>query len=237
MEDMDPFEARLLFGNMLDNLTGAQPTIDRVSAFAIKNAGLADDLYECINEKLDKMQVPPRLNVLLVLDGILSASSSSRATSTTTTACQTWTGLIKKDIVQIVNSVAPENNPGGDSNVPQVRKCASGWRRKDIFDGFIMDKIEKLLAKRAGGDSGGASKSESGMRHQDILKRIEEDRERHKRHKEDVWIRPANEAPEDELSLYWETVSDFNDADWQEISAENEEYQRESRLSALEDSI
>ncbi|KAJ2766220.1 hypothetical protein IWQ56_003803, partial [Coemansia nantahalensis] len=65
MDEMDPFEARLLFGNMLDNLTGAQPTIDRVSGFAIKNAGMADDLLECINDKLDKMQVPPRLNIVL----------------------------------------------------------------------------------------------------------------------------------------------------------------------------
>ncbi|KAJ1726738.1 hypothetical protein LPJ61_004990, partial [Coemansia biformis] len=56
MDEMDPFEARLLFGNMLDNLTGAQPTIDRVSAFAIKNSGMADDLFECMSEKLDKMQ-------------------------------------------------------------------------------------------------------------------------------------------------------------------------------------
>ncbi|KAJ2320579.1 hypothetical protein H4S02_001371 [Coemansia sp. RSA 2611] len=227
MDEMDPFEARLLFSNMLDNLTGAQPTIDRVSSFAVKNASLADDLYECISEKLDKLQVPPRLNILLVLDGILAAASSRTATA----ASQAWAPLIKKDIVALVKLVAPET-PGGDSNVPQVRKVVAGWRRRSVFDGFILEKLDKLLAKRGG--SAGAS--ESGMRHQDILKRIEEDRERHKRHKEDVWIRPANEPSENELDAYWDTTSDFNDADWQEIEAENEEYRRECQLSALETS-
>ncbi|KAJ1856998.1 hypothetical protein LPJ57_007158, partial [Coemansia sp. RSA 486] len=64
MDEIDPFEARLLFGNQLDNLTGAQPTIERVSGFAIKHASMADNLLDCILEKLDKPQVPPRINLL-----------------------------------------------------------------------------------------------------------------------------------------------------------------------------
>ncbi|KAJ2460774.1 hypothetical protein GGF42_000635 [Coemansia sp. RSA 2424] len=71
------------------------------------------------------------------------------------------------------------------------------------------------------------------MKHQEILKRIEEDRERHKRHKEDVWIRPPGELPESELEAYWDTASDFNDADWQEIAVENEEYQQELQLAEI----
>ncbi|KAJ2526990.1 hypothetical protein EV175_007594, partial [Coemansia sp. RSA 1933] len=64
----------------------------------------------------------------------------------------------------------------------------------------------------------------------EILRRIEEDRERHKRHKEDAWIRPPNEPPVDELNAYWETTSDFNDADWFELTAENGEYHRDLKL-------
>ncbi|KAJ2003583.1 hypothetical protein H4R26_002994 [Coemansia thaxteri] len=217
MDEMDPFEARLLFGNMLDNLTGAQPTIDRVSGFAIKHTSMADDLLECLADKLEKMQIPPRLNVLFVVDAILTSSNRSSS--------RIWGDLIKRSIVVTVKTVIPET-PGGDSNVPQVRKIVSGWRRKTLFDKDTMDRLDRLLEKR--GD--GASSNDSGMKHQDILKRIEEDRERHKRHKEDVWIRPAGEKPEDELDVYWETASDFNDADWQEIRVENEDYRHERQV-------
>ncbi|KAJ1988220.1 hypothetical protein GGI25_005454 [Coemansia spiralis] len=221
MDDMDPFEARLLFGNMLDNLTGAQPTIDRVSAFATKNSSMADNLLDCITEKLDKLQVPPRLNILFVIDAVLQSSKASR------TGDQSWAELLQKDIVQIVKDVIPES-AGGDSNVPQVRKVVAGWRRKAVFDKTIMGALEKLLANRAGADGGAV---ESGLKHQEIIRRIEEDRERHKRHKEDVWIRPVDEQPESELKSYWETTSDFNDADWLEISAENDEYHRDTLVS------
>ncbi|KAJ2849359.1 hypothetical protein IWW36_002675 [Coemansia brasiliensis] len=225
MDEIDPFEARLLFSNMLDNLTGAQPTIDRVSTFAIKNHQLADDLFECIQEKLDKFPIPPRLNILLVLDGILTSSSRSSATQL---ALQAWRPLVSKDLASIIHKVTPETS-AGSSNVLQTHKVVSNWQRKKLFDKAELDKLSKMLAKRVGDVSGSASVSanESGMRHQDILKRIEEDRERHKRHKEDAWIRPANESPRDELNAYWETVSDFNDADWQDISADNETYQLE----------
>ncbi|KAJ2083056.1 hypothetical protein H4R24_001095 [Coemansia sp. RSA 988] len=235
MDEMDPFEARLLFGNMLDNLTGAQPTVDRVSAFAVKNAGMADNLFDCINEKLEKIQVPPRLNILLVLEGILgTGASNGRASSISTSAAETWSELLKKDIVRIVKAVVPET-PGGDSNVPQVRKVVAGWRRKNIFDQSIMDQIDKLLANRAGDRSAGGT--ESSMKNRDIMNRIEEDRERHKRHKEDVWIRPAYENPIDELNAYWETTSDFNDADWLELSVENDEFRHERQISTLQSPI
>ncbi|KAJ2158805.1 hypothetical protein GGF46_003496 [Coemansia sp. RSA 552] len=227
---MDPFEARLLFNSKLDHLSGAQASIDSVVSFALKNAGMADDLFECINEKLDKQQVPLRLNMLLALDGILLGSGRT----STAEAAQTWCGLLKKDIVRIVEQVVPETQ-GGDGNVAQVRKVVSGWRRRTVFDRAVLDRLGKLMQSRGGGGgsngaAGGDSASEEGMKHEYILKRIEEDRERHKRHKEDVWIRPANEPPASELGAYWETTSDFNEADWQEISVENAEYQQERRL-------
>ncbi|KAJ1798308.1 hypothetical protein LPJ59_002585 [Coemansia sp. RSA 2399] len=223
MDEIDPFEARLLFGNMLDNLTGAQPTIDRVSGFAVKNSSMADNLLDCITEKLEKLAVPPRLNILFVIDAIvLSASQTAKHTNED---AQGWIDLIKMDIVQLVKEVVPET-PSGDGNVPQVRKIVSGWRRKSVFDKKILGDVDKLLANRADAENG----SESRMKHQEILRRIEEDRERHKRHKEDAWIRPSNEDPENELQAYWETTSDFNDADWFEIAAENNEYHHELDL-------
>ncbi|KAJ2120058.1 hypothetical protein GGF48_004252, partial [Coemansia sp. RSA 921] len=135
MEDMDPFEARLLFGNMLDNLTGAQPTIDRVSSFALKNSSLADDLFECINEKLTKMPVPPRLNILLMLDGILKQNTP-------------WTSLIERNVVRLVAHTTPKDDPRGDANVVQTRKLVDGWRRKHTFSQRILDEMDERLVGR-----------------------------------------------------------------------------------------
>ncbi|KAJ1732523.1 hypothetical protein H4S06_005099 [Coemansia sp. BCRC 34490] len=251
MDEMDPFEARLLFGNMLDNLTGAQPTIDRVAGFAVKNSSVADNLLDCMTEKLEKLAVPPRLNVLLVVDAILLAvSRRTRGTAAAEEeqqeeedARRSWVDLIRKDVVRLVRDVVPES-PAGDGNVPQVRKVVSGWRRKGVFDKKVLASVDKLLANRAGGgataeqnnntssngNAATAAESSGGMKHQEILRRIEEDRERHKRHKEDAWIRPSNEPAHCELEAYWETTSDFNDADWFELAAENSNYRQELEL-------
>ncbi|KAJ2460775.1 hypothetical protein GGF42_000636 [Coemansia sp. RSA 2424] len=102
---------------------------------------MADDLLECIADKLGKLQVPPRLNLLFVIDAILISSNRASA--------QTWADLIKKNIVATVAAVIPET-PGGDSNVPQVRKVVSGWKRKSVFDKGIMEKLDKLLETRGG---------------------------------------------------------------------------------------
>ncbi|KAI8321659.1 hypothetical protein GQ54DRAFT_175461 [Martensiomyces pterosporus] len=216
MDETDPFEARLLFGNMLDNLTGAQPTIDRVSSFAIKNSGMADNLLDCITEKLDRLAVAPRLNILYLVDAILTAEARS--------GTHTWTDLMRRDLLKVVQAVVPENS-SGDANVPHVRKVVAGWRSIKQSDKSLTAKIDKVLANRADGNP-----NPSGLKHQEILRRIEEDRERHKRHKEDIWIRPSGEDPADELSTYWETTSDLNDADWQEIAEENAAYQQERRV-------
>ncbi|KAJ2660227.1 hypothetical protein IWW48_003059 [Coemansia sp. RSA 1200] len=253
MDEMDPFEARLLFGNMLDNLTGAQPTIDRVAGFAVKNSSVADNLLDCMTEKLEKLAVPPRLNVLLVIDAILltvsrrtrgmTAAEEEEEEAEAVDARRGWVELIKKDVVRLVREVVPET-PGGDGNVPQVRKVVSGWRRKGVFDKKVLASVDKLLANRAGGGAttehsnnnkdnngnNGTATAAGGMKHQEILRRIEEDRERHKRHKEDAWIRPPNEPAHNELEAYWETTSDFNDADWFELAAENTNYRHELEL-------
>ncbi|KAJ2780257.1 hypothetical protein H4R18_003569 [Coemansia javaensis] len=223
MDGMDPFEARLLFGNMLENLSGSQATIDRAVAFALRSAEMADDLFECVSEKLEKLHVPPRLNVLLVVDGILGGRGGA--------AGPAWHDLVCKDVVRLVQAVVPET-PGGDSNVAQTRKVAAGWRRRGVFDAATLDRIDRLLEARAGAGGGGGgapAAAETGMRNQDILKRIEEDRERHKRHKEDAWIRPAYEPPERELAACWDAASDFGDADWAEIAVDAEEHRRDCR--------
>ncbi|KAJ1959801.1 hypothetical protein GGI12_004151 [Dipsacomyces acuminosporus] len=216
MDETDPFEARLLFVNMLDNLTGAQPTIERVSGFAIKNASMADNLVDCILEKLERLAVGPKLNVLCLIDAILTAENRQGK--------RVWMDILRRDLVKAVQAVIPENS-NGDANVPYVRKIVAGWSCLKCFDKAHMQKIDKLLANRVNGNV-----SASGMKHQDILRRIEEDRERHKRHKEDVWIRTVGESTADELTSYWETTSDLNDADWQEIAEENVAYQQERHL-------
>lgn len=60
----------------------------------------------------------------------------------------------------------------------------------------------------------------------EILKRIEEDRERHKRVKEEQWIRRG--TFDDEFDQQWDQLSDYNDKDQAFI----DEYNRQ-RVSSL----
>ena len=61
------------------------------------------------------------------------------------------------------------------------------------------------------------------------MKRIEEDRERHKRLKEDVWLVQHHNQPQDvdvEFEKAWETPSmqSFSALDWEIIQSEMQSY-------------
>ena len=53
---MDPFECRLNFIALLEKLNASQQSIHKVAHYAVRHCNLAEDLYSCLLEQLDKVK-------------------------------------------------------------------------------------------------------------------------------------------------------------------------------------
>ncbi|KAK9768669.1 hypothetical protein K7432_000504 [Basidiobolus ranarum] len=200
-EEIDPFEARLAFLSLLKKLTASQQSIHKATNFAIKFKSLYEDLYSCIIEELDQASFSSRLNLLYILDSICHQTTRMKFTG--------YVELVRKDLNTIVNKVVPDNAKG-NVNLPSARKVLSGWKMKGIAPAAAIEKIEQSLSSRDIGDA------DSGLSKTDILKRMEEDRERHKKMREENWVcyyDQEDNGKSKEFSNTWETTSDLNEQD------------------------
>lgn len=164
--------------------------------------------------------------------------------------------MMTRDILKIVDSVAPEDGSGA-ANVKVVRKVLQALGAKSFLMQQTISEIEDLLRERdTGTDDVGDSPS-----HQDtemggivngtpkvqktngapkvdkrqIEQRIEEDRERHKRLREEIWAVPKG-GKDAEFEKLWEETSELGEDDWdlnQEEIAENEEKAQEWKEAYL----
>lgn len=70
-----------------------------------------------------------------------------------------------------------------------------------------------------------------GIDNRGIDQRIEEDRERHKRQRENIWAIPRTENAE--MSKLWEETSDFGEDDDRMLTEEADEFQKEMDMQML----
>ncbi|KAG0053693.1 hypothetical protein BGZ83_000577 [Gryganskiella cystojenkinii] len=212
--DMDPFEARLEFGALLSRLNATQHSVQKVSTFAITNRDLHEDLYNCITEELDKTSINARMNLLYVLDAISQQSQK--------VGFKGYIDLIQRNLSRLIETIAPAG-PKGNVNVAGAKKILESWRTKRLYPESAIVKVERpLLARELGTHA--PSTSEAGLSKDDILRRMDEDRERHKRIREDIWIRGPEEDPAAEFLQQWNEVPDLEGADYEEMVVENERY-------------
>ncbi|KAJ7855911.1 CTD kinase subunit gamma CTK3-domain-containing protein [Mycena olivaceomarginata] len=235
---MDPFEVRIQFLALLKRLNASQQSIQKVVGFAVKFfPPCGEDLWDCIVEECQKGSINSRINILYFLDSL----------------CETCL-LVKSHSSSIGSD--PGNNqyvdfcivPAGREGLPNLtstKQILENWRSKRVVDPQIVDDVLSALEKRtppvASQVSPAASapnrrSSHSSLSRSEVFKRIEEDRERHKRLRERRWVQPiAHRAPgqmnmlsflplagenDDEVLAVdvefendWETTSDWNEDD------------------------
>ncbi len=118
------------------------------------------------------------------------------------------------------------------------------WKTKRVIDPEIIDEALSNISARENNPGESSSTHRAHLPRQEIFKRIEEDRERHKRLRERRWVQPISHNPstqqltsfmpftekgdgEFELSLdiefenEWDTVSDWNEDDEEACAEEN----------------
>lgn len=93
--------------------------------------------------------------------------------------------LVQTHMSQIFECAVPKDSKGA-LNLSGARKILTSWRSKNLFPPELIDNIEQSLKNHQFEES-----KEPAFSRSEIFRRIEEDRERHKRMKEENWIQPS----------------------------------------------
>ncbi|KAI9484321.1 CTD kinase subunit gamma CTK3-domain-containing protein [Zychaea mexicana] len=210
----DPFECRLNFLSLLEKLNASQQSIQKVANYAVRHRNLAEDLYSCLLEQLDKATINARVNIVYVLDAIFAISHKA--------GFKGYHDLTRQDLPRIIETVVP-NDAKGNVNIGSTRKILNNWRRRRYFETEVLDVVEKpLLQREAAAAESSQTAGDDGFSKEDIMRRMEEDRERHKRFREEVWIRSAEESVDAEFQQLWESTEPLvPDTDYEVMMLQN----------------
>ncbi|WVQ67416.1 uncharacterized protein L199_005612 [Kwoniella botswanensis] len=181
----DPFEARMQFLQLLRKLNASQPSIQKVVGYAIKyGSRCSEDLWECIVEQCGKGSLNTRINILYFLDTLLEASLPLGPVDAP------YPQLVTQNLQDIVGKVVPD---GRDRvlNLRSAKQILESWRLRRVIDHDVVEEALKFLEGRTHSDDPSNKRShEQAFSKNEILRRMEEDRERHKRLRERIWILP-----------------------------------------------
>jgi len=184
---MDPFEGRLSFLNHLKHLNASHSSSQKCAQFALRHSDLAEDLFSCILEELESTNLNVRVNLLHLVETILDNPASKESL---------YPELFSTNVERILKSCVPAE--GGRVNLQVVNKVLERMYAKGYIDVSLMEGLQR----------NDFSVHEFGK--EEILRRFEEDRERHKRLRENIW----QVAPDMEFDRIWEESGDFDEIDW-----------------------
>ncbi|KAH8088969.1 CTD kinase subunit gamma CTK3-domain-containing protein [Cristinia sonorae] len=245
---MDPFEVRMQFLGLLKRLNASQQSIQKVVGYALKYfSRCGEDLWDCIVEECQKGSINNRINILYFLDSLCETSLLAKAHGGADGGSSYYVDYVSRDLGKIVEYVVPDGRHGLP-NLMSTKQILESWRSKRVIDPQKVDDVIAALDSRK--DSPDAPQDASGppmaaLPRNEVFKRIEEDRERHKRLRERRWVQPVSHNSnstqlasflpitddgdgDGELTLDiefendWETTSDWNEDDDDAALDENE---------------
>ncbi|KAL9131400.1 MAG: hypothetical protein Q9217_000668 [Psora testacea] len=159
--------------------------------------------------------------------------------------------MMQRDILRVVDAVAPADGSGA-ANVKVVRRVLAGLQQKSVLLPATVQEIDDGLKERdtlPGANPAlspispnatyapGAPQPENAalttasrtngvttrLDKRQIEQRIEEDRERHKRLREDIWAVGGDENRDEEFERMWDEVSSLGSDDYMQAEEEAEE--------------
>lgn len=212
---MDPFEARLQFIRLLQRLNASSQANDAAVQFLLKNPDLEEDLYSCVLEELDKSSVNGKLNIFYFLDAVCENSDAS--------ARLNYCSWICRDVEKIVVKVVPANNVGV-VNVHPCRRIVHGLHRRGLLAPEKYQAVLKLLTDREQRLSmeDYSSSSQLELSNKEILRRMDEDRERSKRLKENIWAIDYKTDADIEFNALWRSLGPLTKLDYEQMRDDNE---------------
>lgn len=136
-----------------------------------------------------------RMNIFYALDSLLEQAAAAGQPQ--------YGALVRRDLARIVDLVVPPGTREGVLNVLSTVQVLRAWRTKRALDPELVEALEREVSARrkrpleAATANGSAASAFSSFSRNDIFRRIEDDRERHKRLRERIWVLPppAHVAP------------------------------------------
>lgn len=225
------------FSGQLQHLNASTTSAQKAAQYALKYKEMDEDLHSCILEQLEKTSMNTRANIMYFIEHLLEMASKERNNE--------YVRMMQRDILRVVDAVCPEDGSGA-ANVKVVRKVLQGLMNKSILLEQTVNEIEACLKERdtsadagfsspANGDDANRSRNGNGsntsnrLDKRQIEQRIEEDRERHKRMRESMWVVP--DSIEEEAMKLLEETSGLGEDDHILGAEEWEEFQREAEAS------
>ncbi|KAK0711022.1 CTD kinase subunit gamma CTK3-domain-containing protein [Lasiosphaeris hirsuta] len=235
----DPFEVRMRFTNQLRQLNASVTSAQKAAQYALKYRDMAEDLHSCILEQLERNNMNTRANIMYFIEHFLDMAHRDGHAD--------YVRMMQRDIIRVVDAVAPDDGSGA-ANVKVARKVLQALQHKSFLEAQAVSEIEEVLKDRdtaaqdlalssspTNGDALGdmppsqtilaprKSNAPPKLDRKQVEQRIEEDRERHKRLRENIWAVPQGEYAE--LDKLWEETSDLGDDDERMLAEEWAEWQ------------
>ncbi|KAI5209180.1 hypothetical protein E4T38_02573 [Aureobasidium subglaciale] len=212
------------------HLNASVTSAQKAAAWAIKYREWDEDLHSCILENLERNSLNNRANIFYFFETLCDVATATQHVQ--------FVRMMEKDILRIVDLVAPEDGSGA-ANVKVVRKVLRNLARKRYLQQQTVDELEDCIKDRDQiGGVGGTASPEEAMRYSNgnvrvekrqVEQRIEEDRERHKRLREGIWA-----VNEDEFEKMRVESADVNQDDSRTAGEEAAEHTQYAHLHHTE---
>ncbi|KAL5604464.1 hypothetical protein BROUX41_002433 [Berkeleyomyces rouxiae] len=239
----DPFEVRVRFTQMLANLNASNTASQKAAQFLLKHRSMSEDLHSCIIEQVEHLNnMNVRANIMCFIEVFMDVATKD---SQLNDAASDYITMLRRDIVHIVKYVAP-CDALGHVNLTITRLVVENLERKghipseictelhswfhqhdailknsDPFDLPPVGEENKSVSPQAVPPTADAPRVRMARKH--IEQRLEEDRERHKRLRENIWAVPSGPGDKAEWERIWEETSDLGEDDYRLAREEAEE--------------
>ncbi|KAF2465786.1 uncharacterized protein BDR25DRAFT_269872 [Lindgomyces ingoldianus] len=241
----DPFEVRMRFTSQLQHLNASVTSAQKAANYALKNREMDEDLHSCILEQLEKNNMNNRANIMYFIEHLCDLALREHHLD--------YVRMMQRDILRVIDAVAPVDGSGA-ANVKVVRRVLKGLESKKVLLPDTVRELEEGLKERdiapshpamLGGEdgvgvngnrgrvgrNGGVGGAGVGMGtagrlgKREVEQRIEEDRERHKRLRENIWA--VSGEGDVEVEKMWEESSEIGEDDWG-LGVEDREERRQA---------
>ncbi|KAF2875173.1 CTD kinase subunit gamma CTK3-domain-containing protein [Massariosphaeria phaeospora] len=218
----DPFEVRMRFTTLLSHLSASHTSLQKAAVFALKNREMEEDLHSCILEQLERTSMNTRANIMFFIEHLCDLANREGAVE--------FVRRMQRDVFRVVEAVVPVDGTGA-ANVRVVRKVLQALQAKTLLLPETVSELEAVLRSRdiapshpfiaddatpdgtaAAGAGANARNGGGRLDKTQVMQRIEEDRERHKRLRENIWTVDGDE--EKEMEMMWDECSELGEDDY-----------------------
>ncbi|KAI1189898.1 CTD kinase subunit gamma CTK3-domain-containing protein [Nemania serpens] len=232
----DPFEVRMRFSSQLEHLNASTTSAQKAAQYALKYKDMDEDLHSCILEQLEKTNMNTRANIMYFIEHLLEMASKERHNDyvrmmqrdiirVVDAVCpENGSGAANVKVVRKVLQGLQNKLILLEQTVIEIEGCLKE-RDTSAHDFSLSSPLNDK--EQPGHPSASATTTDPDVAggpqpaqrngvnikptKRQIEQRIEEDRERHKRMRESMWVVPPN--PIDQARKFFAETSDLGEDD------------------------